>query len=274
MAQLHFWGVRGSIPTILDTHTKYGANTPCLSLEFDDTHIILDAGTGLYKCGNYLLNHPKKIIFLMSHYHWDHIQGLPYFYPLYRYNFNISICSAHLHNISSILDDLFDGVKFPMSFNQLSSPPKLLSESEFTGFLQDYNCNSLENHHPGTSFSYSFRVGDKKVVYCSDHELRPFSDNDNVKHVNFCKDSDVLVLDAHFNTKDHPERRGWGHSFLEDALELAHRANVKQLYLFHHDPRKSDFILDRNIKKATDWIKKHNASFVVHNATEGQRLSL
>ena len=118
MNKLHFWGVRGSIPTVLSPSTRIGSNTPCLSLELENTHIILDAGTGLYKCGEYLLNHPKKIVFLMSHYHWDHIQGLPYFYPFYRLNYYIDITSSHPYNINSILEDLFDGIKFPIKLSR------------------------------------------------------------------------------------------------------------------------------------------------------------
>jgi phosphoribosyl 1,2-cyclic phosphodiesterase len=274
MAKIHFWGVRGTIPTTLGDSSKIGMNTACVSLEFDDIHIILDAGTGLYKCGQYILNHPKKVLFLMSHYHWDHIQGFPHFFPFYRPNFDISIGSSHPYKTDLILNDLFDGIKFPIKLNQLSSAPHVLNKKEYKSFQKKYKCSSIENHHPGKSFAYRFELEKRSFVYCSDHELMPFSTNKNQKHVAFCDNVDTLILDAHYHQQDHPERRGWGHSFLEDSLELALRSNVKSLYLFHHDPRKSDSLLENEIKNARNWISEHKGNFTVENAKEGMTFSL
>ena len=176
----------------------------------------------------------------MSHYHWDHIQGLPYFYPFYRLNYDIDITSSHPYNINSILEDLFDGIKFPIKLSQLSSAPHVLTKKEYHSFQKQFCCSSIENRHPGISFSYRFEVNKKIIVYCSDNELYPFCSHENNQHVQFCKD----------------------------------RSNVKSLYLFHHDPRKSDNELKRQEKLAKEWVKKKGGHFNIYTATEGFSLSL
>jgi ribonuclease BN (tRNA processing enzyme) len=264
--KLTFWGVRGSLPSSPSPNTKYGFNTSCISLELPNKLIILDAGTGLFPLSQTITNSSIPIYIYLSHLHWDHIQGLPFFSPFYQKGYDIHLLSKHEKLAPSIMSNLFSTKYFPIQENQLLSSPKLSKETK--------PISSFKLLHPANSYGYAFSYNDQKIVYCTDSQVTP----DTVKTpyfetlVSFCKDATILIHDCQYNKSDYPEKKDWGHGFLTEVLALANAAQVQTLVLTHHDPLRTDDQLDDMLDTAKQWIKQHNATFECVMGYEGLTL--
>jgi phosphoribosyl 1,2-cyclic phosphodiesterase len=258
-----FWGSRGSISTPGNRTEKYGGNTPCIFVSHGDTQIILDAGTGIRDLGHELTRqtqqHKKKLRLhlLLSHTHWDHIQGLPFFSPAYMRGTKLSVYGSPKKEmfLESILGGQMDLNYFPVAMNDLAAEMKII---EFTKRRFKIGSVAVEWEeqicHPGGSVRYKLSVGRRKVVYATDVELDKIFRNGpkavkNRKALGrqyraFIRGADLLIADGQYAAEEYPAKIGWGHTSIPVLLDVAYREGVKQLAVFHHDPQHPDVILD------------------------------
>ncbi len=247
-----FWGVRGSVPSPGPNTLYFGGNTTCLTLETDKTFIIIDAGTGIINVGPYVKQ--KKISnmhMMFTHYHWDHLQGLPFFNPLF--NSNIQIDMYGKKNLSEVLSLQMQKPFFPADYRNL--PSKIVHKKFRKKFIiDDIEIETIENNHPNGCTGLKFRRKNKSFVFMTDNEI--FSPTDRFTErdafVDFVKNADYLVHDAQYLKTDMDKKAGWGHSTFEQAIELGIDGNVKNIVLTHHDPMRKDTELKsilKNLKK-------------------------
>ncbi|HEX2909323.1 MAG TPA: redoxin domain-containing protein [Chloroflexia bacterium] len=274
--EMRFWGTRGSIPVSGSNHLRYGGNTSCVSLTSDSGHLfIFDCGSGARELGNYLLspewNPPgsdqpgqksiKGYIFL-SHTHWDHIQGFPFFGPVFQEGncFNILGWGNCAQTLASILAGQMEQIYFPVSLYSLPSELNFYSMQVGEAELDGGKIYRRLLKHPLPSTAYRLELGGKVFVYATDHEPHKLpgalpdkligTDIIDPGLIELSQNADVLVHDAQYSTDELPGKVGWGHNCAEIAVDTAIRANVKTLVLYHHDPTHTDQMIDEILDAA------------------------
>ena len=291
--QVTFWGVRGSIPSPLSPHTvsqkmleahklfeqsgmkdyeeflahqpyhirsTYGGNTSCVEIMCGKTRIVCDMGTGLRNLGNSLFPEMMAqrgidITFLLSHLHWDHIQGLPFFGPLYM-NKNAGICNSwHFYGgsnwakgVEQCLQGQMDAPTFPVSWREIKKITAHLKQNDVCDLMSfsvgDAYITARKLNHPQETYGWRIQYEDAVVVYATDNE--PYDPlHPDPRLVSLAADADLLIIDCQYNKetyegKNGPPRHGWGHSYPDAVARVAVEADVKQMALFHHDPASSD----------------------------------
>ncbi|OGV59566.1 MAG: hypothetical protein A2498_03195 [Lentisphaerae bacterium RIFOXYC12_FULL_60_16] len=260
-----FWGTRGSIPTPGSNTEKYGGNTSCISVSQGETMVILDAGTGLRNLGLELVrqsargSHKINLHLLLSHTHWDHIQGLPFFAPAYRAGTHLTVYGSRKKGnfLESILRGQMDLNYFPIELNELAADISIREIGEHQSLTLGRMKVTWEEQvaHPGGSLRYCMVVGRKRIVYASDVELDCIFPprGDKTRHNRTLIDqyrtmihgADLLIADGQYTEADYPNKVGFGHSSIELVARLAYEEKVKQVAIFHHEPQYSDTTLDR-----------------------------
>ena len=309
--KIKFWGVRGSIPTPITTEQikekliylteqksdkrltnnmelsefleslspidlgSIGGNTSCVEVNLDDKTIILDMGSGMKPLGNYIQENNEKYnhhfhIFL-SHTHWDHISGLPFFAPAHNSECHLDFYSP-LENLKVRLEYQQDHRFFPVGFELLKARKtfhRLTKEIENIG---DTEISYLLQNHPGTSYAYKIKDNNKVTIYMTD----TYFEKPDEKMIDFSKNANVLIFDSQFSVDEIQEKRDYGHSTGETGVDLAVRANVKQLILFHHDPNRTDLEIEKNLKKVIQYkLNKYpNSKLEVQLAYEGLNINI
>lgn len=272
-----FWGVRGSIPSPGSSTMRYGGNTACVSIDRGTGQfLVLDAGTGIRELGKSLAVVDADLFILLSHNHWDHIQGFPFFAPLYQFNRRIYIFpSAQAKTMLCSLIDQMDGAHFPVSSEYLRSRYQCIINNPLD-FLRTngFKILRLAINHPGGGYGYRIEHGGKAVVYITDNEIDPpYEKNTGFAELGqFCNHADVLIHDAQYLEQDMPYKRGWGHSLVSQACDLALAAAVKHLVLFHHDPDRTDEELDLIQEKARLFFNVNHSDILCTAAYEGLTL--
>ncbi len=269
---VHFWGVRGTIPVPGAETIRYGGNTPCVSLHFgENATLILDAGTGIRELGKKLMSNHSPIFLLMTHKHWDHIQGFPSFAPIYQPARRVHLLPELDEQMARALLTQMDGEHFPVRSNDL--PSLMLWEGGDEALArQGLFIERITVNHPGGAFGYKMSYGGHTVIYLTDNELEAPPEtkaNDLEAFAAFCHEADLLIHDAQYLPQDMPAKRGWGHSILPNVLTLAAAAHVRHLALFHHDPDRSDDELDRIQAQARAWFAQHAPDIQCTVAYEG-----
>ena len=271
---LQFWGVRGSIPTPGPTTVRYGGNTACVSVDLGhDTLLVLDAGTGIRALGEHLVAQDTDIFVLLSHAHWDHIQGFPFFAPIYQPHRMISIFPTRMgHTLWCPTLEQMDGMHFPVTPEDLPAQVRCLTENGLEVF-QDRGCHLswIATNHPGGGTGYRLEHAGRSLVYLTDNELEPPYEKATsfAEFAEFCRHTDVLIHDAQYLQSDMPAKHGWGHSLVQQACQLAVAAEVKHLILFHHDPVRTDDGLDAIQEETRAWIHTQNRHMQCTAAYEG-----
>ncbi|TMN86668.1 MBL fold metallo-hydrolase [Pseudoalteromonas phenolica] len=250
--EITFYGVRGSIPTPGPETIKYGGNTTSILVEDQvGNFLILDAGTGIRKLGIDIQGVKEEIYILLSHNHWDHIQGFPYFIPAYSEDSQITITpgDTDLDHPNAILDQM-KGSFFPLSEYELSANIKITPQTKNDWDYKSFKIKRCKMNHPGGGSAYRICSDNKSLVYATDNELfPPYPVQTKFEEwVEFAKDVDYLIHDGQYLPDDYPFKRGWGHSQVQHALDLALQANVKNLILVSHDPDRTDEEID-NLKE-------------------------
>lgn len=290
MAYLKFWGVRGSIPTPGPSTVRYGGNTPCVELRLsDDNFFVLDAGSGLRELGLKLLKSGKPIkshIFI-SHMHWDHIQGIPFFVPalLPGNDFIFHGAEESYKTLEEILANQMNPINFPIEMNEMASSLKFepLFEDSYT--IDGINLETIYLNHPGSTLGYKFYINTKSIIYISDNEPYPNPPNDNAddlgyvedanqKLFEFVKNADILIHDAQYTPEEYKNRVQWGHSPYDFTVNVALKAKVKQLVLYHHDPVHDDAFVDEMLYSAQKISRDAGGELEIISAREGLQISL
>ncbi len=277
--QLTFYGVRGSIPTPGAEYIRYGGNTACVHIQLaDETDIIIDAGTGIRKLGLELIKKQTPIHLLLTHNHWDHIQGFPFFTPIYQENREINITPGQtsFNEPDQILKQM-QGSVFPVPSSALKSNITVqnLPEDVKSWELGCATIARLPINHPGRGSAFSITENGKKIVYMTDNELYPpyKKETDFLTFVDFVKNADLLIHDAQYMLSDMPAKSGWGHSVAEEAVKLAMAANAKQLALYSHDPERTDEKIDALVEHCNSFIQAAESQVTLFAAAEGLQLS-
>lgn len=288
--EVTFWGTRGSIPVPGKEFTKYGGNTPCLELrtEAGET-IIIDAGSGIRELGNKILDSgkPGKYSILMSHTHWDHIQGIPFFKPFYikGFEFDIFFPKSDEQSAADMIDVQMQPLYFPVSKEVFGSKINYLN---FAG-TEKFNFTGVEVsiakvHHSKNTQSYKFTENGRSLVYMTDNEIMySAADHDpepdiiyknNKELIDFCKDTDFLIHDSMYFFNDFKNKIGWGHSNNKSLAIFASLANVKNLLLFHYDPDHNDATVDRLASETVDFLKLYSGNINCIASQEGMTVKI
>lgn len=283
MIKVKFWGVRGSLPTPGIKYVKYGGNTACVEIRFDNNLIICDAGTGIRELGNSIVNEfisKKQKIFcsiFISHTHWDHIQGFPFFTPIYIPGSELNFYGGE--NFTS-LEELMKGQMakeyFPVTLFELAAKITFTSIKENTFQLNDdILVKIMPLFHPGMCFGFRFEYKNYVVVYATDTELfqDPGMAQVNLKTVSsFIKNADILIFDCQYTLKEYLLNKiGWGHSAIEEVVDLCLKTKVKHLFAFHHDPMHDDIFIENMIDRVNNY---QNQGLFVSAAKEGLEIIL
>lgn len=287
---VRFWGTRGSIPTPGAHTVRYGGTTPCVELRTDAGGlIILDAGTGIRELGRTLVEEARggaiRGDIFLSHTHWDHIQGIPFFDPMFQggNHFTIWASAALAQTVDQVLRDQMSPVVFPVRFEELRAAIDVRGVREGTTMGgTGYAVTTLGVQHPGGALGYRFSVpnGDGgDLVYVPDNELAAHprygsAANWRARMVAFVQGAAVLIHDTTYTTAEYEHHQGWGHSTYADAVELAIEASVGTLVLFHHSPRRSDDQLEQCLTECQQIVNDRGATLTVVLAAEGLTLTL
>ncbi len=244
--RVKFWGVRGSTPTPQAENLRIGGNTPCLELRSDSGRLlIVDCGTGLRPLGKALMREfagrPIRAHILLSHYHWDHIQGLPFFTPLYEPSNEFRFYSFHApqtsleHTLRGQMADPY----FPVDMRSLVAIRTFAEINQAPLQLDDFTVCARRINHPQGCLSFRIESNRHSIVYASDNEPGEPQSDRSIREL--ARDADVLVYDSQFSREQLAgEKKGWGHSTWEEGVRICQEAGVKQLVLFHFDPDSDD----------------------------------
>jgi phosphoribosyl 1,2-cyclic phosphodiesterase/ActR/RegA family two-component response regulator len=298
-ARIRLWGVRGSIPVPGKGTVRYGGNTSCVEVRADGEIIILDAGSGIRLLGLALdkefESRSMKLTLLISHTHWDHIQGLPFFLPAYNQKNLIRVLGYEgaRAGLAKILASQMETPFFPVSLRQLPSHLAIeeLREMEFQ--VGNVEVRSKFANHPGICAGYRLATSSGSIAYfpdnepyeelklllasrdgISEHEARDFATAERTKLVEFLRDCDLAIMDTQYTDEEYAKHVGWGHSSVDSVVSLALDANVGKLVLFHHDPNHDDQMIDKMVEHARVLVAKSGKSLEVDAAREGAELLL
>ena len=240
--EITFWGVRGSYPVPGPQTVRYGGQTSCVEVRSRKGGVmILDAGTGLRALGNErMAGGPRHSTILLSHLHWDHVCGLPFFTPIYVPGHKVEIASGPngVMPTEEAIRSLFKAPFFPVDFADLGgqvTARELRASERFT--IGDIDITMARLNHPDPVYGFRLEHGGRSIVYATDTEH--FACVDPALH-KLAAGADILVYDAQYTPEEYPAKVGWGHSTWQAGVELARAAGVAQLVLFHHDPGRTD----------------------------------
>jgi phosphoribosyl 1,2-cyclic phosphodiesterase len=270
--------VRGSIPTPGPATVRYGGNTSCVEVRSGDDIVILDAGSGLRALGRALLtefkNQPLNLTLLLTHTHWDHIQGLPFFAPIYDPRCHLRILGGEgaRKGLVGALTGQMESTYFPVPFAKLPSNIEIEELKDFNLNIGSVCVRARRANHPGLCVGYRLLSPDGLIAFFPDAESRRGGEDREM--IEFLRDADVLILDSQYNSAEYKRHVGWGHGCVDDSVALAMQAGVKQLYLFHHDPDHDDKQLDGFVKHARQLVVKQKAGLKVDAARELQTIEL
>jgi phosphoribosyl 1,2-cyclic phosphodiesterase len=297
--RLKFWGVRGSIPVPGPETLRYGGNTTCVEVRADNEIIVLDAGTGIRALGAMLEKEfggqPIKISLLVTHMHWDHIQGFPFFLP--SYNDKNSIRIYGYDGADAALRDILMGQMatpfFPVRLDDLPGRITIKTLDKYEFKIGKVRVRAMIMNHPGVCVGYRLETSSGSIAFLPDAEpyddfklhaphhrllspeqTRSRAEKARGELVDFLRGCDVLILDAQYTDEEYRSHIGWGHGSLTTAVGLAVDAGVRKLVLFHHDPIHNDAMIDKMVSVARSTAKGRGKELVVEPAKEGMEIVL
>lgn len=285
-----FWGTRGSIATPGPATVRYGGNTSCVSIRTDGgTLIVVDCGTGARELGRRLLDDadgsPVDGHILVSHTHWDHIQGFPFFRPLFQpgSTWHVYGPSGVGRSLADILAGQMEYSYFPVSVDQLSADVTHHDLTEGTFEVGDAVVHTHYLNHPALTLGYRIEADGATVVYAADHEphdqsLAAGGDvaccRHDVTHAELAAGADLLIHDAQYRASDYDEHKGWGHSTFEYVVEVAKAASVGRVALYHHDPSRTDDQIDHIVADARALAAEIGFAGSIVGAAEGMEIEV
>jgi phosphoribosyl 1,2-cyclic phosphodiesterase len=266
-----FWGVRGTLPVSRPDARRYGGNTLCVSVDFPDGRLfVFDAGTGIRALSDALCGAGRTRLdarMLISHPHWDHINALPFFVPLYMQGNTFELCGPTHGDITmrGLINAQMDGVYFPITTREFAAHVEYRDLAEGTYDIAGVVVRTMLLSHPGNCLGYRLEYAGRSVCYVTDNELYPAdspyrSDEYAERLVAFCRGADVLITDCTYADAEYARHIHWGHSSVSQVAELAWRAEARSLYLVHHDPSQNDDAIDAKLAAAQTWLTKAGAA--------------
>ena len=297
--RITLWGVRGSLPVPGPATIRYGGNTSCVEVRADGEIIVLDAGTGIRALGLALekefLSETIKLTILITHTHWDHIQGLPFFSPAYNSKNLIRILGYEgaRAGLGTILAGQMETPFFPISLHQWPGHLAIEELKDMEFYIGKVQVQAKFANHPGICAGYRLFTSAGSIAYMPDNEpyeslklqhaaqngidgkeARDFAETERAQMVEFLRDCEVAILDAQYTDEEYQRHVGWGHSSLSSVVGLALDANVKRVLLFHHDPSHDDDMIDRMVEQARELVRKSGKAMVIEGAREGAEMLL
>lgn len=246
--KVKFWGVRGSIACPSPNHVVYGGNTSCIEMIIDGHHIILDAGTGIRPLGHdFLRRGAKSAILLLTHTHWDHINGFPFFAPAFNPGFSFHIMAGHLKDkggVESVLASQMSHPMFPVPLQAMQSQLSFEDFSAGDSFTLDgaIQVRTAPLRHPNGATGYRIEAGGAAVCYVTDTEHVVGQPDENV--LGLIEGADLVIYDSTYTDAEFPKKIGWGHSTWQEGIRLCRAAHVRRLAIFHHDPDHDDAFME------------------------------
>jgi phosphoribosyl 1,2-cyclic phosphodiesterase len=284
---LRFWGARGSIPTPGPQTARYGGNTACISVTGPAGRmVILDAGSGLRPLGHELMVSRRggmSADILLSHTHWDHIQGLPFFKPLSAPGNSFCIFGAAQEGVGleEILRRQMDPMVFPIPLKALAARIQVVEIVEGEVPLPDFRVSTFRLRHSGTTLGYRLAPAlcGRNIAYVTDNELGPggtypVGPDWRARLARFLGGVDTLIHDAMYGEQIIEARRGWGHSTPREAVDLAAEAGCRRLIMFHHEPEHDDAAVDRLLEDTRQYAARCARGLVVDAAAEKIKIDL
>jgi len=292
-----FWGVRGSVPTPGAGTVHYGGNTSCIEVRAHNEIIILDAGTGLRGLGRELSkefnSHPLQLTLLITHTHWDHIQGLPFFQPVYQEQNRLRIIGFHgaRHGLRAVLTGQMETPVFPIGLREVPANIEIHELEQMQFNIGQVQVEATMANHPGVCVGYKLKTSSGSMAFFPDNEPHfghvhtpalagsgdttraEYARNEDKKILEFLRDTDVLIMDSQYDCDEYEKHRGWGHACLDHTVEFALKAKVKRLFLFHHDPDHDDAKIGAMLEHARKIVKDRHGHLQVEAAREGQLVS-
>lgn len=297
-ARLKFWGVRGSIAAPGPGTVRFGGNTSCIEVRAAGEIIILDAGTGLRPLGRALMaefeDQPLNLTLLLTHTHWDHIQGLPFFQPIYEPNCQLRILGYEgaRKGLVNVLSGQMESPYFPVLFDELPGNVQIEELKDLEFQLGDVRVQTWFANHPGICVGYRLFTDDGSVAFFPDNEPhtrlhRPLpgqTANSQTRHdyalaqegkmIEFVRGAEALVLDSQYDAEEYEDHIGWGHGCVDSAVALALKAAVQRLFLFHHDPDHDDDKIESMVAHARQLVVAQAGALEVDAAREGMAVEL
>jgi phosphoribosyl 1,2-cyclic phosphodiesterase len=294
MMRVTFWGTRGSIATPGRATMKYGGNTSCVEVRAGKEILIFDAGTGIRTLGLKMLkefsSRPLSLHLFISHTHWDHIQGFPFFLPAYEARNKIHVYGppGRDKSFDSIFRGQMDSDYFPVDLGDMSSNIEV-HEVRKRITIGNLVIDHFYLNHPALTLGYRVSDGKSTLVYATDNEPYEGSIHASGKKidkqidlpvmlderfVDFLRDADLYIGEAQYTNEEYEEKKGWGHSPLETTVRFAVQANTKQLALFHHDPQHTDAFLEKMVNQARGLVRMYGGKTKCFASREGQTVNL
>lgn len=271
---LKFWGVRGSIPTPGAGTVRYGGNTSCVEVSADGEHLILDAGSGLRPLGLALVaeaaGQSLALTLLLTHTHWDHIQGFPFFVPAYQPQNHIRVLGYEgaKCDLQRTLAGQMESPYFPVALAQMPGNIMIEEMRETSFCVGALAVRAVRTKHPGVTMGYRIETSAGSICYIPDHESAPGERGGEVAEL--IAGADIVLLDSQYTADEYASKKGWGHGCLDDVVRIACEAGVRRLFLFHHDPAHDDVFMDAMLTRARELA----GPMIVDAAREGERVVL
>ena len=293
--RVRFWGTRGGIPTPGPQTVRYGGNTPCVEVQAAGQHLVFDAGTGIRALGLDVLarkTHPYEAHVFIGHCHWDHIQGFPFFAPAYVPGNRLTVYGSQGsgRGIREVLEGQMAHDFFPVEMKDVGGDVRFVDLEEGTFHVGEVEVAILHLNHPGLSMAVRIRHAGVSFVYSSDTEpfrevlgrqgfaagspMAKYAAELDQRAVEFAKGADCLVIDGQYTREQYPKRLGWGHSTMDDAADVGHKAGAKRVAIYHHDPVHDDAFLDTQFARLAGDAKARGSRTEVIGAREGLVLTL
>ena len=271
--QIRFWGVRGSTPTPQLENMRYGGNTPCVEVRINDRIYIFDCGTGFRNLGKSLMTEygsaPIYAHIFLSHFHWDHIQGIPFFQPLYENpdNYFFFHSSSRTRGLQRAIEEQMTDPYFPVDMSEMAAHCNFFDMEEELVAFDDCTVQSMWLNHPQGCLGFRLETAAGIFVYATDNEPGHSVIDRSVRKL--AEGADVFIYDAQYLPEEyHSKHRGWGHSHWREAADIIRDSGAKELVLFHHDPDHDDQCIDALVKSAAECCPK------VRAAREGDLIEL
>jgi len=280
-----YWGVHGTLPTPGEAYVRYGGNTPCVSVEIGDEPLtIFDCGSGIKRLSDAIMKRGAQRFsarIFISHTHWDHINTIPFFAPLYIRGNQIDVFGPHQGDltIASAISAQMESVYFPVTVREFGARLVCRDLREERLEFGPLRIDTMLLSHPGTCLGYRLTARGRTVCYVTDNELYPpGSPRHNTRYVEhltaFVKDADLLITDTTYRDSEYPSKADWGHSAVSQVADLAARARVKRLHLFHHDPDQTDEHIDAKVDETRDALGRLGAKVVCEAPSEGSSVAI